>query len=673
MNTVKAEQQPAVPDLAEFLAAVALFSGLDLTERTLLATEFVPIRLKQGECLIEQGALGEALYVLHRGKLRITKKDMHDEEMTLAVLGPGVCVGEIALLTGERRNASVYAEEACEVYSLTKQSFEALRQQSPHTIAHFSKAIVAPLQRGELQNILYVSDLFGDMSKDALKALEEALELMLCASGERLIRQGEESDSAYIIISGRLRVLLEQANGSEHPLFELGRGRIVGEIAMITGGKRTATVRAIRDTLLAKLSKVAFEQLLHAYPLDMMKHFAGSIVNRLLQQTLSKPKSQYSVVNMAIIPTGQDVPLTRFTERLANILSNAGPTLHLNAQLLENHLSPRGIAQTAVDDPNSSNIARWLNHQESQYRYVLYEADTTASEWTKRALRQADRILLVGDAAAAEQPGEIETELLNAPTYHHLPKSLILLHPGSPEGYHETRRWLAPRQVQNHYHVQLNNDDDIARIGRLVTGRGIGLVVSGGGARGFAHIGGIRALKEAGIPIDKVGGTSMGSIVAAMLALCWDYDTMLKQMLSFNYKMDYTFPAVSFASGSRFTKGLMERFKDVQIEDLRLSFFCVTTDLCTASQKTHTSGPLWRYVRASASIPGLYPPMIVGESFLIDGGVVNNMPVDLMQKCDDIGQTIAFDVGGSSDLETDFTIDGSLSGWKIFRYLDRST
>lgn len=131
---MKTEQQPAALDLAEFLASVALFAGLELADRTILA-----------------------------------------KEVTLVVLEPGVSVGEIALLTGERRSASVYADEACDIYSLTTQAFESLRQQSPHTIARFSRSIVDRLQRGELQNILYVSDLFGNMSKEALMRWKKSL------------------------------------------------------------------------------------------------------------------------------------------------------------------------------------------------------------------------------------------------------------------------------------------------------------------------------------------------------------------------------------------------------------------------------------------------------------------------------------------------------------------
>ncbi|MGH8551043.1 MAG: patatin-like phospholipase family protein, partial [Methylococcales bacterium] len=177
-------------------------------------------------------------------------------------------------------------------------------------------------------------------------------------------------------------------------------------------------------------------------------------------------------------------------------------------------------------------------------------------------------------------------------------------------------------------------------------------------------IGAIRALREAGIPIDKVGGSSMGSIVAGMAALRWDYETMMEQAGSFDYRMDYTFPAVALTSGKAITQQLKKRFGEQKIEDLWINFFCVSTDLNSSLQRVHDRGLLWKYVRASMSVPGLFPPVIEGNRFLVDGAVFNNIPVDVMRKQDDVGPLIAFDVGAPMDLETETPIEGSFSGWQ---------
>ncbi|MGH8527983.1 MAG: cyclic nucleotide-binding and patatin-like phospholipase domain-containing protein, partial [Gammaproteobacteria bacterium] len=333
-------------------------------------------------------------------------------------------------------------------------------------------------------------------------------------------------------------------DGDPRVICELGRGQTAGEMGILTGRKRTATVSAIRDTLVAKLSTEAFSRLLQKHPQNFVKHFGGKVIDRLWLQTVGKSRDANSVVNIAIIPTEEGIGLTEFSLRLAKSLSAYGCSLHLNSERFDAYLSSTGIAQTPASAPHSANIACWLNRQESVYRYILYQADARASEWTKRCLRQADRILLAGNAAPAPHKGEIEQELLMDPRYRHLPQSLVILHDTSGP-YNGTDAWLGERNLRCHYHVCLGDDEDITRLGRLLSGKGIGLVLSGGGARGFAHIGAIRALREVGIAIDKVGGTSIGSIVAAMAAMRWDYPSMLEQARSFNYRMDYTYPAVA--------------------------------------------------------------------------------------------------------------------------------
>ncbi|MGH8527213.1 MAG: cyclic nucleotide-binding and patatin-like phospholipase domain-containing protein, partial [Gammaproteobacteria bacterium] len=366
--------------------------------------------------------------------------------------------------------------------------------------------------------------------------------------------------------------------GGTRLICELGRGQTVGELGTLTGAKRAATVTAMRDTLVAKLSLAAFNRLLQKHPQGMVKHFAGEAVNRLRMQTLGKFRNHKDVANIAIVPTEQGVVFTHFTRLLAASLADHGATLHLNSESLDDYLSPSGIAQTLEDDPNNASIARWLNHQESTHRFILYQTDPGPTEWTKRCLRQTDRIVLVGEACSSPNRCEIEETLLLDPRYQHLPKILVILHETDRLPYNNTAAWLKERDVRYHYHVCPSQGDDIVRLGRLLIGKGVGLVLGGGGARGFAHIGALKALQEAGILIDKLGGTSIGSIIAAMAALRWDYATMLDRALSFNYRMDYTYPAVALTAGNNITRGLKKGFGDQKIEDLWINFFCVSTD-----------------------------------------------------------------------------------------------
>ena len=645
------------------LAGMDLFSDLAPSELQLVAREMELISLSQGQFLIRQDDPGDSLYVILEGQFLVTRRNDRGEEVHLNRVDPGTCVGEIALVTGERRSASVRADRDSIVARLGKDAVEHARRMAPQVAARLARIIVERLQRAELRSLLFFGDQFKGMSQAVLKDLEAEMELMLCPSGGCLMREGDECDGSYVVVSGRLRVTHQHAGGEARVATELGRGQTVGEIGILTGGKRTATVCAIRDTLMAKLSVEAFERLLRKHPHELVKHFAGAVINRLWTQTLGKARDKNSVVTIALIPAGNNVPLTDFSRRLAEALSGHGPTLLLNSDLLGEYLSSKEIAQTPLDDADNLSIACWLNHQESAYRYILYQTGSAPSEWTKRCLRQADRVLLVGDAASPARKEEIEETLLSDPIYRKLPKSLVILHQGNV-ACERTEAWLREREVRYHYHVCPSDAHDMARLGRLASGNGVGLVLSGGGARGFAHIGAIRALREAGIPIDKVGGSSMGSIVAGMTALRWDYRTMIDQARAFNYRMDYTYPAVALTTGNNITRQLKKGFGEQKIEDLWISFFCVSTDLNSSRQGVHDRGLLWKYVRASMSVPGLFPPVIEGNSFLVDGAVFNNMPVDVMRSQDDIGPLIALDVGAPVRLETETRIEGSFSGWQ---------
>ncbi|MGH6636236.1 MAG: cyclic nucleotide-binding and patatin-like phospholipase domain-containing protein, partial [Gammaproteobacteria bacterium] len=601
---ISGQQQPRrAADCIPFLAKTELFSELSASEVESLARHMEGRALAQGQFLIRQGEPGDSLYLVFKGLLQVTQRNARGEEVPLNRIGPGASVGEIALLTGERRSASVYACQDTVLLALPKTAFEHIRQTSPQVSARFSQIIVERIQKAELRNLLYVSELLKNMGEATLRDLEGELELTLFGSGECLMREGEESDCSYIVVSGRLRVTNPHAEGGTRLICELGRGQTVGEMGILTGAKRAATVTATRDTLVARLSLAAFNRLLQKHPQDMVRHFASEAVNRLWMQTLGTFRNQSDVANIAIVPTGQGVRLTQFTRLLAASLGAHGSTLHLNSESLDDYLSPSGIAQTPINDPNNGNIARWLNHQECAHRFILYQADPGPTEWTKRSLRQADRVLLVGEAGSSPKRCEIEETLLLDPRYRHLPKILVILHETDSAPYNNTEAWLKERDPRCHYHVCPSEGNDIARLGRLLIGKGVGLVLGGGGARGFAHIGALKALHEAGISIDKLGGTSIGSIIGAMAALRWDYATMLARAISFNYRMDYTYPAVALTAGNNITHGLKKGFGDQKIEDLWINFFCVSTDLSTGRQWVHEQGLLWKYVRASMSIP----------------------------------------------------------------------
>jgi predicted acylesterase/phospholipase RssA len=222
--------------------------------------------------------------------------------------------------------------------------------------------------------------------------------------------------------------------------------------------------------------------------------------------------------------------------------------------------------------------------------------------------------------------------------------------------------------VDHHQHFRLGQTADFQRLARHLTGQRVGLVLGGGGARGYAHIGIIRAFKEAGIDIDMVGGTSMGSLIGGQLALGWDYQTMVQRSQAALPKsvLDYTLPVAALNSGHRWTKMVTTLFGDVQIEDLWLNYFCVSANLTQAKAVIHNSGSLSEAVRTSTSLPGILPPVLRNGDLFVDGGVLDNLPVAMMKQRNGGGPVIASDVSAPVDLQVKADFGLYLSGWKLF-------
>ena len=269
-----------------------------------------------------------------------------------------------------------------------------------------------------------------------------------------------------------------------------------------------------------------------------------------------------------------------------------------------------------------------------QHDLLVYVGDPLPSSWTRLCVRQADLVLLVGRGAAGTlEPGLLET-IGPAGGPAGARRELVLLYDSGQRMPCGTADWLARVPVSAHHHVDPRLPRDYDRLARMLTGRAVGLVLGGGGARALAHIGVIRALEEAGIPIDLVGGTSSGAIIGGQCASGWESARILAQsrkvLIDHGSLNDFTLPVIALRRGRRYIRMLESLFADGRIEDLPLSFFCVSTNLTRSTCMVHRAGLLSEKVGASGAVPGLSPPTADGRDILVDGGVLNNLPVDVL-------------------------------------------
>jgi NTE family protein len=480
------------------------------------------------------------------------------------------------------------------------------------------------------QQDLSALDVFGDLGPAERAAIEAEFAKMPLKRGETLLRQGEVADALYIVVSGRFEVRIRER---ADPVAEIGPGSPVGEIAFLAGGERTATVTALRDSLVLRLGRADFDKLCLRNP-QIWRSLTATLASRLAQQTAGRTHSSEPVPRtVAIIPAGSKPIPERFVELLLSAYAAVGRTLVLQSSTLAGV-----IGEGAAADIAGSAATEALNALESAYDVILYIADRDLTPWSEKAIRQADVLFRVGVASPqTENPvAENAHERFAATLLPAAAQRLVLLHERrrAPRG---TRHWLAGRDVRMHHHVSLSDRLDVDRLVRFVRGEALGFVACGGGAFCAAHVGLYKAFAEAGISFDIMGGTSGGSAMAAAFALGRDpdeIDQMIHDIFITNGAMRrYTWPRYSILDHTHFDRLLAEHYSGIDIEDLWIPFFAISTNLSRYSVHRHVGGDLWHAIRASGSIPALLPPFYTEDGqMLVDGCLLDNVPVRVMHE-----------------------------------------
>lgn len=508
--------------------------------------------------------------------------------------------------------------------------------------------------RLRLRKVLQRAPLFADLDPTGMAAVERELTLLVLPGGAPLFRQGEPADAVYVVASGCLGVFRHEEEGeAAEPVLiaEVPPGNLVGEMSLLSHGKRTRSVAALRDSEVWRLAQTSFNALTSHHP-EVLPALMRSVVAR---NALETGKRRRQPRTFAILPSGPDVPAARFAVILADALGRIGNQVQM--------LGPESVDR----EPE------WFSRCEMDSSFVLYRADPTLTPWTELCLRQADCLVAVRNADndfPTKLPFEVETAQSGA--VFHRRRELVLLHEGHDPRPGSTAPLLAGGLYGHHHHVRIDIHADIDRLARLLTGHAVGVVMAGGGARAFTHIGVVKALRECGVPIDLVGGTSMGAIVAAGVASRWNDEELderfRKAFVEANPLSDYTLPLISLFSGRRVTRLLRAAFGEKDIEDLILPFYCMTANLTTSNADMHTVGRLWRWLRASVSIPGVLPPFNEAGEVHVDGGVIDNFPVRAMRRLGR-GITIGVDIDTGGALAAGAGVEEPWSAWQFFRRL----
>lgn len=503
---------------------------------------------------------------------------------------------------------------------------------------------------------------FNQMSNACLLKIANVLEPEAHQGDSQLIKKGECLNDLYILIKGRLYYKVTDVEGNTTYHGELNEGAIIGEMALLSDLERSADVYTLRDSIILKLSKKRFLEISGTYP-ELLNKITQFTIKRLtnslqgIAPVISRNKS------IALIPI---TPIANFIAILQEMISKV--SYGEKILLLTNHsFTEQKYFLDESGNLNHDGIL-WISQQEELYSFIFYLADSTLTSWTKFCTRQADAIAFLAQAEHYEQECTPLEQYINDHTNYAIKRHILLLLHQNANHPKNTHLWLQKRRINNHYHIRTDTDTGLARMMRIVTDNTISLVLSGGGARGLGHIGVFKLLEERQIPVDYIAGTSMGALIGAIFAMGHTADDVLEMVhnnLPEYSKIDFTFPYIAISSGRRASSGLLKIYGEHnQIEDLWTNYFCVSTDLISQNLYVHDRGLLWESIRSSISLPFIYPPVSHGDKLLLDGGILNNIPIDVMRRYSYSSKIIASNISNHTVFKL-YPLPYSLSGWKL--------
>ena len=467
-------------------------------------------------------------------------------------------------------------------------------------------------------------EIFQDLAPEERLKLAAELETINLRRGEVLVRQGEMADALFVVVTGRFTITLA---GQQRIIAEIGPGQPIGEIAFLAGGPRTATVTALRDSVVLRLGREDFDMLAARNP-GILRTLTVTLARRMAGANVSvAPPPDPRPRTIALIRAGGGSVPQVFVEGLVQVLSRSQRNLLLRAETASRFL-PAGA------DLDSAEAARALNALEGTYDHVIFLAENDLTRWSEKTIRQADLVLSVAphDADAGLNALErLALELL-PPDAHRL----VLLHP-TRRPLSGTARWLTHRKVAMHHHVALDRPGDMERLARFINGTALGLVCCGGGAYCAAHVGLYKALLQSGLEFDILGGTSGGGAMTAAFAMETEPDNVdraIHDIFVTNKAMRrYTWPRYSLLDHTHFDRQLANHYAGIDIEDLWVPYFAVSTNLSSHTLHRHRRGDLWAAVRATGSVPVLLPPYYTEDGhMLVDGAIMDNVPISVMQE-----------------------------------------
>lgn len=468
-----------------------------------------------------------------------------------------------------------------------------------------------------LVDIIHQCQIFSGIEPNACLNLLSRVEEVSLAKDEILFNQGDPSDSLYIIIEGTLIASLNIQPGVQKPIGLIEKGETVGEMGAISGQPRSLTIRAISTTKLLKLTQAKLQDFFKDFPSTIFP-IINLIINR--SQTVIKILTEKNIYkHVAIIQGNDETSLEPFLNTLKQNLNEK-------------------FEITLINDAKL-NIAEEMTKAENQNRTLIFVLSTENESSIGSKIEHINAIFVVADAQKQATLSKFALDILKGNKTHFATQyELVLLHDDNTVHPTGTNQWLKLSNFTLHHHIKKNESLDYQRLIRFMTGNTTGLVLGGGGGKGWVSIGVLKALMESEIPIDLIGGTSIGSFVAS----CYSLNSSFHQIASYFKGVmeitsepfalrNLTWPIISLLSGKNQNEFVTKFCRNKQIEDTWIPYFAISCNLNTGKEIIHRQGSLFEAIWSSSALPGLVPPMLINGELHVDGGLINNLPVDIMR------------------------------------------
>ena len=580
-----------------------------------------------------------------------------------------------SLVFSRKRTFTATAKENSEIIFLEKSKMDSLMENDNEIGNILEKLSVEEYDKGKLFGIF--RGLYGNkMDYKSHKEIYRKGKWVFLEDNSNLFNYGEKSDSFYLLVTGLLKAYIPK-KGELIEVGEIYEGEVIGEMGILTNEARSASIFATRDSVVFKIDLEKANEIIMQYPLVLLQ-VATKIADRLRNVQHSNERHRTDIHSIVQLSKGKNHTneIIKIGKSLIDSMNKFNRSIVVSSKDVNEILNIESINAELERDKFYPALDDLVDNFTKENRYLLLLCDEEYTPWTTWCLAISDKNIFVVE----ESVGVSNTELLNKmnlnekdiPIHLHDEKQLIIYHQSKNSFPSKTSSIIEMLpKISNHYHMSINNKNDSDRVSRLIAKKGIGLCLSGGGAKGNAHIGVYKALIEHNIPVDAVCGTSAGGIVASLIAFGYDPETIISRLKE-TYKRksfkEYTIPVTSIIATKKVIQDAIFLGNDMDIEDLWIPYFSIAVNISKSKLDVIDKGPVYKATRATAALPGILLPVIKDTSFLVDGGLINNMPGDIMLNKYG-GKLISVSVSPQDDLDAKFNDFPNQSSYFIKKLL----